>query len=140
MLPPGFSLLAYPPPYAKVKQICFSNFPGETQRPRWGRSAGPHFSPMRNGGKNRLGRSPLRTSLGYEAAPAAVLRPGRRASTMPRGKHALFFSIVAWKVHVSPDFGPFWSTRPTAAGNRPHTAKLEALAMEGKSVSGVGIS
>ena len=28
------------------------------------RSAGPNFSAMRNWGKNRLGRSPLRTSLG----------------------------------------------------------------------------
>ena len=37
----------------------------------------PHFSAMRNGGKNRLGRSPLRTSLGYEAAPASRLCPAR---------------------------------------------------------------
>ena len=48
----------------KRKALLFSDFSGETQRPHRGRSAGPHFSAMRNGGKNRLGRSPLRTSLG----------------------------------------------------------------------------
>ena len=42
----------------------FSDFSSADLRPRWGRSAGPHFSPMRNGGKNRLGRSPLSTPLG----------------------------------------------------------------------------
>ena len=56
MLPPGFSLLAYPPPLRKGETICFSNFLGRTQRPSRGRSAGPHFSPMRNGGKNRQRR------------------------------------------------------------------------------------
>ena len=43
----------------------------------WGRSAGPDFSPMRNRGKNRLGRSPLRTSLGYEARTASRLCSAR---------------------------------------------------------------
>ena len=56
----------------------FSDFSSADLRPRWGRSAGPHFSPMRNGGKNRLGRSPLRTSLGYWLERALPLSgPGR---------------------------------------------------------------
>ena len=33
-----------------------SNFSGADQRPRWGRSAGPDFSAMRNRGKNRQRR------------------------------------------------------------------------------------
>ena len=74
MLPPGFSLLSYPPPSAFAASSCaavvgavacsahcagglfFSDVSGADQRPRWGRSAGPHFSPMRNGGKNRQRR------------------------------------------------------------------------------------
>ena len=34
----------------------FSDFSGGNLRPRWGRSAGPDFSPMRNRGKNRQRR------------------------------------------------------------------------------------
>ena len=123
MLPPGFSLLPYPPPLRKGETICFSNFLGADQRPSRGRSAGPHFSAMRNGGKNRLGRSPLRTSLGVRGCPCGGSQAGPKANAIPRKKKALFFSITAGTVHVSPGFGPFWSTRPTAAGNRPHTAQ-----------------
>ena len=36
--------------------LSFSDFIGRDQRPSRGRSAGPHFSPMRNGGKNRQRR------------------------------------------------------------------------------------
>ena len=57
--------------------MLFSDFSGADQRPRQGRSAGPDFSPMRNRGKNRLGSSPLRTSLGYEAGPASSLNSAR---------------------------------------------------------------
>ena len=57
--------------------MLFSDFSGADQRPRRGRSAGPNFSPMRNWGKNRLGRSPLRTSLGYGAGPASSLGSAR---------------------------------------------------------------
>ena len=38
--------------------------PRRRPAPLQGRSAGPNFSPMRNWGKNRLGRSPLSTPLG----------------------------------------------------------------------------
>ena len=65
-------------------------------------------------------------------------QPGPKSECHTKEINVLFSSITAWKVHVSPDFGPFWSTRPTAAGNRPHTARLEALAIEVKSTSGVG--
>ena len=99
MLPPGFSLLAYPPPLRKGETICFSNFLGRTQRPSRGRSAGPHFSTMRNGGKNRLGRSPLRTSLGYEAAPAVVLRPARDPCCGPCYCH---HTRLSWQLALSP--------------------------------------
>ena len=61
----------------KRKALLFDHFSGADQRPRRGRSAGPDFSPMRNRGKNRLGRSPLRTSLGYEAGPASSLGSAR---------------------------------------------------------------
>ena len=47
------------------------------------RSAGPNFSAMRNWGKNRLGRSPLRTSLGYEAGTASSLRSARHPCCGP---------------------------------------------------------
>ena len=57
--------------------LSFSNFLGANLRPCQGRSAGPNFSPMRNWGKNRLGRSPLRTSLGYEAGNASCLSSAR---------------------------------------------------------------
>ncbi len=40
----------------KRKALLFSDFLGGNQRPRWGRSAGPDFSPMRNRGKNRQRR------------------------------------------------------------------------------------
>ena len=49
--------------------LFFSDVSGADQRPSRGRSAGPDFSTMRNRGKNRLGRSPLRTSLGVRGCP-----------------------------------------------------------------------
>ena len=63
--------------------LFFSDVSGADQRPSRGRSAGPDFSTMRNRGKNRLGRSPLRTSPGYEADPASVLR----SALAPVGSH-----------------------------------------------------
>ena len=63
--------------------MLFSDFSGGNQRPHRGRSAGPNFSPMRNWGKNRLGRSPLRTSLGYEAVPASSLGSARHPCCGP---------------------------------------------------------
>ena len=63
--------------------LFFSHVSGADQRPSRGRSAGPDFSPMRNRGKNRLGRSPLRTSLGYEAVPASSLQ----SALAPVGSH-----------------------------------------------------
>ena len=99
MLPPGFLFCRILRLYAKVKQIYFSNFLGADQRPIRGRSAGPHFSAMRNGGKNRLGRSPLRTSLGYEAAPAVVLRPARDPCCGPCYCH---HTRLSWQLALSP--------------------------------------
>ena len=75
-------------------------FSGKNQRPSRGRSAGPDFSPMRNRGKNRLGRSPLRTSPGYEAGPASVLR----SALAPVGSHG-------WS-GKSMDRAPFSVRRP----------------------------
>ena len=46
-------------------------------RPRWGGSAGVSFSAMRKRRKNRLGRSPLRTSLGYQDESASRLGSAR---------------------------------------------------------------
>ena len=136
----------------------------------WGRSAGPDFSAMRNRGKNRLGRSPLRTSLWVRgwtcvkpkfgpsplqwplfvpphqatlgswpygwavstSGPTLAQRRSRRRKPGPRQQECSNFSRFCLR------FLPSWSTRPPAAGKRPHTARLEALAMEGKAVSGAG--
>ena len=80
--------------------LSSSDFSGKNQRPSRGRSAGPDFSPMRNRGKNRLGRSPLRTSPGYEAGPASVLR----SALAPVGSHG-------WS-GKSMDSAPFSVRRP----------------------------
>ena len=50
--------------------FAFLRFPRRKPAPRRGRSAGAHFDwPKRT--KSHLGRSPLRTSLGYETGPAS---------------------------------------------------------------------
>ena len=54
---------------------------------------------MRNGGKNRLGRSPLRTSLGCEAAHAVVLRPARDPCCGPCYCH---HTRLSWQLALSP--------------------------------------
>ena len=84
---------------SKREGQSFSDICAEGQRPSRGRSAGPHFSAMRNGGKNRLGRSPLRTSLGYEAAPAVVLRPARDPCCGPCYCH---HTRLSWQLALSP--------------------------------------
>ena len=63
--------------------LFFSDVSGADQRPSRGRSAGPDFSPMRNRGKNRLGRSPLRTSLGVRGCPCVkpTVGPGTSGVT-----------------------------------------------------------
>ena len=56
--------------FSNLDRTCsLLRFSRRKPAPFQGRSAGPPFSPMRNGGKNRLGRSPLRTSLGIPGWP-----------------------------------------------------------------------
>ena len=98
----------------------------------------PDFSPMRNRGKNRLGRSPLRTSLGYEAGPAMVLRPGRKPMPYQERTTLCFSPFLLGEctfLQISALSGPPGPRRP---GIGPTPPRLEALAMEGRSASGVG--
>ena len=132
--------------------LSFSDLSGGDQRPRRGRSAGPDFSPMRNRGKNRQRRG-LPPPCGIHPAvlgvPASSLfRPLARWSHIdgflfygscsllcsyvlllpgPYSGEPLFPAIEGLAPGggnaASPGFGPFWSTRPTAAGKRPHTTQ-----------------
>ena len=63
--------------YPSRKEALFcSNFSGGNQRPSRGRSAGVHFE-WPKWTKSHLGRSPLRTPLGYEAVHASSLSSAR---------------------------------------------------------------
>src|SRR5699024_4605792 len=98
----------------------------------------PDFSTMRNRGKNRLGRSPLRTSLGYEAGPAVVLRPGRKPMPYQERTTLCFSPFLLGErtfLQISALSGPPGPRRPGIGRTPP---RLEALAMEGRSASGVG--
>ena len=65
-----------------LRGLLSSDFSGGNQRPRRGRSAGVHFE-WPKWTKSHLGRSPLRTSLGYEAVPASSLNSARHPCCGP---------------------------------------------------------
>ena len=147
-------------------KVCSSNRPCFTW---WGRfPLGVSFERAKET-KTRLGRSPLRTSLGvpvwncvksrFGPGPGEVTwmawqvyrkcsllcetvpllpgpYPGQRRSL--RRKPGPRQQKCSHSSHFFPCLSLFWSTRPSVVGKRPHTATLEALAMEEKAVSGAG--
>ena len=117
---------------------CSSNRPRSGLPAWWGRfPLGVPFERAK-GTKTRLGRSPLRTSLGYEAGPAVVLRPGRKPVPYQERKMLCFSPFLLGEcavLQVSALSGPPGRRRPGIGRTPP---RLEALAMEGEPASGVG--
>ena len=98
-------------------------------------AGGSFCSVKRN--QNPLRAFPPKNLPGVRGWTCGDSQAGPKSECHTKELNVLFSSITAGKMRVSPGFGPFWSTRPTAAGNRPHTAKLEALALEAETTSGV---
>ena len=90
----------------KRKALLFSDFLGGNQRPRWGRSAGPDFSPMRNRGKNRQRRG-LPPPCGIHPRQRRGLPPPCGIHPAVLGAPASFsFQPLAWWGHI--DSSPFY--------------------------------
>ena len=89
------------------------------------RSAGVYFSAMRNRRKNRLGRSPLRTSLGYGAGSASSYFSARLSgcgpvsATIPGhlGQLALWLGGFPVRAYLGEAAFPPPGAWPSAAGN-----------------------
>ena len=95
MHPPGFSYVLLFQERRPVLLRCLRRRPA----PQPGTLRWAPFLRDEKWGKNRLGRSPLRTSLGCEAAPAVVLRPARDPCC---GPCYCYHTRLSWRLALSP--------------------------------------
>ena len=105
-----------------LRWVCgfaFLRFPRRKPAPRRGRSAGAHFD-WPKWTKSHLGRSPLRTSLGYEAGPASSLNSARHPCCGPcLCRHTRRPWVAGPTARWFPQPGLPWRSGVPAAGSQP---------------------
>ena len=105
---------------SRVGGIVLLQFSGQNPAPFQGRSAGAHFD-WPKWAKSHLGRSPLRTPLGYEAVPAS----SPSSALVPVGSHG-------WPLP-----GPYPSVRRSRR-RKPGHQPLGTVAHQGKALGEEG--